>query len=142
MQAIASFNVINSPDDIVDKFMRREKNTTKAVPEMVKAGGDVLAKRQQEVAKRMFTKSGKRLTGDTANSIRRTNVKNDTAGKYVEVFPHGKNRKGERNATVGFVQQYGRSNMPANPFMTVANEQAAGDVQETMREVWGKHQND
>lgn len=137
---MASFNVINSADDVAKRFLRREKAAVKAVPEMVKAGGDVLAKAQQETARRMFTKSGKRLTGDTADSIKRTKVQGDDTEKYVEVFPQGKNRKGERNATVGFVQQYGRSNMPANPYMTVANEKAAGEVQDRMREVWRKGQ--
>lgn len=125
---------------IQEKLLRREAATTKAVPEMVKAGGDVIAKGQQEVVRGMFR--GKRSFGDLASSIRKTKVSSRGSSTYVDVFPHGKNRRGERNATVGFVQQYGRSNMPANPWMTEANAKYADDAQKAMLDVWRKNQNE
>lgn len=105
-----------------------------AIPKMLKAGGAVLVRAKQAEIRSTFTSS--RTTGDLANSIKCSSVKKKDDMQSVEVYPHGKNRRGERNATVGFVQQYGRSNMPARPWCTAAVEKAAPEVQEAMRRVW------
>ena len=123
-----------------EAFLRRSERATKAVPKMLKAGGAVLVKAEQEEIRRTFTSN--RVTGDLANSIKCTAVKKRGSGQCVEVYPHGKNRRGERNATVGFVHQYGRSNMPARPWFTAANEKAADDVVSEMRRVWEEKQNE
>lgn len=117
-----------------DKILKREAAATAAIPKMLKAGGAVLVKAQQEEIRRTFT--GDRSTGDLANSIKQTSVKKRGETQCVEVYPHGKNRRGQDNATVGFVHQYGRSNMPARPWFTSSNEKAAPDVQEAMRQAW------
>lgn len=127
-------------DEFQDKLMQRQKAATEAVPEMLKAGAAVLVKAQQEEVKRTFT--GKRSTGDLAASIKSTAVKEKQTEKFVEVYPHGKDRHGVSNATKGFVLQYGRSNMPARPWMTAANEKAADEVQGAMRNAWEGKQND
>lgn len=130
----------NGIEDIEAKFLRREQNTVRAVPKMVLAGGKVLEKAQQDEARQMF--NGDRSTGDLANSIKSdTSVKGDETKKYVNVYPRGKDRFGISNATKGFVQQYGRSNMPAKPWMTNANAKANDDVIAEMRKVWGEEQN-
>ena len=46
------------------------------------------------------------------------------------------------NAEKGFVLNYGRSNMPARPWFTAANEKAADDVVSEMRRVWEEKQNE
>ena len=123
-----------------EAFLRRSERATKAVPKMLKAGGAVLVKAEQEEIRRTFTSN--RVTGDLANSLKCTAVKKRGSGQCVEVYPHGKNRRGERNATVGFVHQYGRTNMPARPWFTAANEKAADDVVSEMRRVWEEKQNE
>ena len=123
-----------------EAFLRRSERAAKAVPKMLKAGGAVLVKAEQEEIRRTFTSN--RVTGDLANSIKCTAVKKRGSGQCVEVYPHGKNRRGERNATVGFVHQYGRTNMPARPWFTAANEKAADDVVSEMRRVWEEKQNE
>ena len=60
----------------------------------------------------------------------------------VEVYPDGKDRHGVRNATKGFVLQYGRKNMPARPWFTAANTKAADAVNAEMRRVWEAKQNE
>mgnify|MGYP003192521123 CR=1 FL=1 len=111
-----------------EAFLRRSERAAKAVPKMLKAGGAVLVKAEQEEIRRTFTSN--RVTGDLANSIKCTAVKKRGSGQCVEVYPHGKNRRGERNATVGFVHQYGRTNMPARPEVQAAMRQAWEDEQE------------
>lgn len=123
-----------------DKVLKREAATVEAIPKMLRAGGAVLVKAQQDEIRSTFKSD--RVTGDLANSIDCTDVKVTAEGQSVEVYPQGKNRRGERNATVGFVQQYGRSNMPARPWFTSSNEKAAADVQAAMRAEWEAGQND
>lgn len=136
---MAKFTV-DGIEGFADKVLQREAATMQAIPKMLKAGGEVLVKAQQEEIRSTF--NSKRASGDLAGSIKCTAVKTTAEGQSVEVFPHGKNRRGERNATVGFVHQYGRSNMPARPWLTSANEKAASDVQSAMREEWEAQQND
>lgn len=129
---------VNGIEGFEDKILKREAAATAAVPAMLKAGAAVLVDAQQAEIRSTF-QSG-RVTGDLASSIKATSVKKKDSTQYVEVYPQGTNRRGERNATVGFVHQYGRSNMPARPWFTSANEKAAGEVQEAMRQEWDKQQ--
>ena len=105
-------------------LMRQSERAARAVPKMLKAGAAVLVRVQQEEIRSTFR--GERATGDLANS--------------VEVYPHGTNRRGERNATVGFVHQYGRSNMPARPWFTRSNQKATPEVRDAMRKAWEEEQ--
>jgi len=47
---------------------------------------------------------------------------NSVDGHHADVFPTGKDPHGERYETIGAVQEYGRSNMPAQPWMRPAVE--------------------
>ena len=129
---------VSGIEGMQDRLLKREAAATKAVPKMLKAGGAVLVKAQQEEIRRTFT--GKRSTGDLASSIKQTSVKKKGETQCVEVYPHGNNRRGQPNATVVFVLQYGRSNMPARPWFTSSNEKAAPEVQEAMRQAWEEEQ--
>lgn len=131
---------VNGIEGLQDRLLRREAAATKAIPAMLKAGGAVLVKAQQAEIRSTFKSD--RTTGDLANSIKQTSVKKKGDTQYVEVYPQGTNRRGESNATVGFVHQYGRSNMPARPWFTSSNEKAAPEVQEAMRQEWEEQQND
>lgn len=121
-----------------DKILKREAAATAAVPAMLKAGAAVLVEAQQAEIRSTFKSD--RATGDLANSIKATPVKKKDSTQYVEVYPHGTNRRGERNATVGFVHQYGRSNMPARPWFTRSNQKATPEVRDAMRKAWEEEQ--
>lgn len=136
---MASFNTVGL-DDIQEAMLRQEKTVMEAVPEMLKAGGAVMQKAQQDEIKLTF--KGKRGTGDLARSIVVSKVKEKDGGQSVEIYPNGKDRHGVRNATKGFVLQYGRKNMPARPWFTAANTKAADDVTAEMRRVWREKQNE
>ena len=71
---------------------------------------------------------GRYSTGQTAMSVRRGKMKKGKDGaRMVYVYPQGTNDKGERNATVAFVNEYGvpRRGIPARPFIATANAAAA-----------------
>lgn len=104
----------------------------RAVPKMLKAGGQVLVKAQKEEIQRM----GLVDTGDMLNSVKATAPKEKDGVMCVEVYPAGKDRKGVDNAKKGFVLNYGTSKIRARPWHDVADKRAAGDVVDAMRQVW------
>ena len=124
---MAKFNVVGL-DDVQEAMLRQDAIVEEAVPEMLKAGGAVMQKAQQE--------------GALLASIKVSAVKEIDGGKRVEIYPNGKDKHGVRNAEKGFVLNYGRSNMPARPWFTAANEKAADDVVSEMRRVWEEKQNE
>lgn len=132
-------------EDVIEAFSRREQATVEAVPKMLKAGADVLVEAQRAEALAM----GLNETGGFVKSIKATAVKGNDTEKYVDVYPqgrakHGNDRKGDksnvRNATIGFVAEYGTSSQQARPYMTVANEKAHEKVIDAELEVWEREQ--
>lgn len=122
---MAKFNVVGL-DDVQEAMLRQDAIVEEAVPEMLKAGGAVMQKAQQEEIKTRF--NSRRSTGALLASIKVSAVKEIDGGKRVEIYPNGEDKHGVRNAEKGFVLNYGRSNMPARPWFTAANEKAADDV--------------
>ena len=67
--------------------------------------------------------------GETLRSIRRGKMKKGRDGsRTVYITPQGVNEKGERNAAVAFINEYGvpSRKIPPRPFIATANEKAAG----------------
>lgn len=128
-------------EDVIEAFSRREQAAVTAVPEMLKAGADILVKAQKEEAQAM----GLNETGGFINSIKATGIKGNDTEKHIDIYPqgrakHGNDRKGDKSnvryATIGFVAEYGTSRQAARPYMTVANDKAYEKVVEAQREIW------
>lgn len=128
---MAQFNTVGF-DDVEKALLRREKAAVEAVPEMLKAGANVLIRAQKAEIERMRIVD----TADMMKSVKATPVKGNDVEQYVEVYPHGKDRKGVRNAEKAFIAQYGKPNEPARPWLTSANEKCVDDVHDAMRAVW------
>lgn len=142
---MAEFNTVGL-EDVMQAFERREQTAVEAVPEMLKAGAEVLVQAQKEEAKAM----GLDKTGGFINSIKATPVKKKGAETYIEVYPqgrasHGNDAKGDKSnvryATIGYVAEYGTNSQEARPYQTAANEKAAEKVGEAEREVWERMTN-
>lgn len=134
---MANFTVVGL-EAIERQLLLQPERVDKIIPDMLNAGADVIVEAQQEEIERM----GLVDTGDMLKSIKKTPVKKSRdGGRYIVIAPQGKDRKGVSNATKGFVAQYGRSNMPARPWMTVANEKAAPAASAAMRKVWEEKNN-
>ena len=43
-----------------------------------------------------------------------------------------------RNATKGFIAEYGKKNVPARPWMSSANEKCSSKLHEAMRAKWSE----
>lgn len=119
-------------------LLRRERAAIEAVPEMLQAGAAVLIKAQQAEIEEMKIVD----FGDLKESIKATKIKGSDTEQYIEVFPHGKDRKGVSNATKAFIAQYGKSNEPAREWHTTSIEKSVGDVHEAMRKVWEAKQSE
>lgn len=142
---MAEFSTVGL-EDVIQAFERREQAAAEAVPEMLKAGAEVLVQAQKEEAKAM----GLNDTGGFINSIKATPVKQEGTETYIDVYPqgkakHGNDRKGDKSnvryATIGFVAEYGTSRKAARPYQTAANEKAREKVSAAEREVWERMTN-
>lgn len=137
---MAEFSTVGL-EDVIEAFSRREQATVTAVPEMLKAGADILVEAQKEEAQAM----GLNETGGFINSIKATAIKGNDTEKHIDIYPqgrakHGNDRKGDKSnvryATIGFVAEYGTSRQAARPYMTVANDKAHEKVVEAQRKIW------
>ncbi len=118
---MATFNVVGIDEAIKALDMAAEEMTRRA-PAAAKAGGEVAAKAMADTAP---VGSTGQLSGSIVVKGPYTSALD---GSYCDVFPDGVRKDGERNAEVGFVNEYGRSNMPARPWMRPAIERYADEI--------------
>ena len=146
---MASFNVVGL-EEVEKMFTRSGEAAERAVEPMLKAGAEVVAEAQRAEIRRM--RLSRRSTGTLAASIAISRVKISTQDleKFIHVYPqgdhpHGHPRKGKRglvsSAQVGFVLEYGRSNMKGRRWMSKANRKARNEVTEAKSKVWRAAQN-
>lgn len=109
-------------DQLIEQMKLEETRIERNGPAAVAAGAEVL-RQQLEAAAPV-------RTGGLAGSIRVGQVqKNSIDGIHADVYPDGKDPHGERYATIGSVLEYGRSNMPARPWLRPTAESAGAAVQ-------------
>lgn len=121
-------------DELIRGFEEHGRDMSERLPEAALAGAKAaVSEMEKRVPVRTGGLKGHIKTGDVQRSV--------ADGCYAEVFPSGtkKNgRKRERYETVGYVLEYGRSNMPARPWMRPAVEEGADAIGEAMAEVLTK----
>lgn len=130
---MARINTVNISRQ-VNLLEKKAKGNKNRVKKALEAAADIVA---METALSANTR-GLVATGDMAGSIRRGSVEMHSNSAKVDIWPQGENRRGVRNALVGFVQHYGRSygakKRPGQPFFDDAFEASAGIVQNMIRE--------
>lgn len=105
-----------------------------AVDAILNAQADVVVKEQ----KRLGKEYGVISSGDTIESIKKTTVKKTKTGRCIYVYPQGKDRDGNKNNEVAFVNNYGKRKQPARPFITDANENSETEQAEAAQEALGE----
>jgi len=111
------------------------------------AGAKVLVNAQKAALSRLST--GSRSDGELIASIGIGRVKKSKSGSgvHTDIFPQGTqshasemNSRGKkvRNANVGFMIEYGTSNMAARPWISEAEASAADAVNDAMAKEWEK----
>lgn len=93
------------------------------IEEMLLAEGEVIRKGQAEKARTML--QGPYYDGGVAGGASLGEVKKTEDGKRVYVTFNGK-QHGNRVAEIAFINEFGKKNQPARPFIQVANEENAG----------------
>lgn len=105
------------------------------VRDMLDAEAQVVEEAQVSTGMQM----GVYRTGETLRSIRRGKLKKDRDGiRTVSITFSGTNDKGERNAAVAFINEYGKRGQPARPFIATANAAAADSAVEEAEKVYNK----
>ena len=117
---MASFNV-QGIDELVEALEMEAERVDRNGPNAAMAGARVaIEAMEQTVPVR---------TGGLKGHIKAKGpMYNSVDGHHADVFPTGKDKHGERYETIGFVQEYGRSTMPAHPWMRPAVETKADAI--------------
>jgi hypothetical protein len=115
---ISMQNIANIPDSVIR--------------EMMEAQADVVMEAQKRTASTMLR--GPYYKGGVVGGIDKGNFKRlaDGAEHYV-VFKG--TQHGNRIAEIAFINEYGKKNQPARPFIKTANEQAAGEATEAAAKI-------
>lgn len=125
---MATFNAVGVEEAIQQMNLEAER-VHRLAPQAAQVGAEVAAKAIQRNAPRGET--GK-LSGSIVCKGPHTNVAD---GVYYDIHPDGIRDDGERNATVGYVHEFGRSNMPARPWMRTAVDASEGAITDAMADV-------
>lgn len=132
---------ISGFEDLEKLFLQEDKNAGIAVDRMLNVAADVYVKAQKEEIRRYF-ESSDRSTGDLGKSIKKSKVTRIAGSASIDVRPTGTDRNGVKNAEKGFVLNFGRSNMPAKPWIDTANEKCNEKAYEAMKKEWESLGND
>lgn len=128
---MGSFTV-NGIDALSDDLAALAALPDSVIEAILDAEADVILPAQRETARSM----GVYKSGMTAGSIKKGKVKKTATGKTLTVAPQGKNARGDRNAEVAFINEYGKEGQPARPFIRTANERAEPKAVEAGEKVY------
>ena len=123
---------VNGFDALSDDLAALAALPDSVIEAILNAEADVIVPAQQDTAKSM----GVYESGMTAGSIKKGKVKKTAAGKSITVSPQGTNARGDRNAEVAFINEYGKKGQPARPFIRTANERAESKAVEAGEKVY------
>lgn len=119
---------MNGMDELLRHIDDLSERAAKNGQRAVNAGG--------EMAKRFMQGTVPVNTGGLKNSLKVKPLPyNSVDGYTCDVYPDGKRADGERYAEIGFVNEYGRSNMAPNPWMRTAVEANGGQINEEIGRV-------
>lgn len=108
---------------------------------------DAMLDAEAEVVERAQKKKGEAYgvhrTGVTLASIKRGKKLKTKDGRAVNIAPQGKNARGNRNAEVAFLNEYGvpKRNIAPRPFIRDANEEAADEAVSAAEKVYDDYLN-
>ena len=124
----------------LEKFDGLVKGTDEACRKAVEAGGKALAERLKEAAP-VYTGNRRDIKpGALKKSVKAGKVEYNPADGYnTDVGPVGKDH-GEPLAKIGNILEYGRSNMPAQPWFNPTVSRATDEVTQAMQKAFEEAQ--
>lgn len=127
---------VNGMDALIDDLADLAKLPDSVIEGILNAEADVVERAQRKAGAKMW--KGPYETGDTAASIKKGKVKKTGLDRSITVAPRGKNKRGQRNAEVAFVNEYGKSSgrqAGGRPAIRTANEQSEKEMVEAGEKV-------
>lgn len=126
---------VNGLDGLLDDLQSIEELPDEVAEEMLDAEAAIVEEAQVYTGMKM----GVYRTGDTLRSITHGKMKRRRDGQRTKyVYPQGTNEKGERTATVAFINEFGapQRGIAARPFIRTANELSADEAVEAAADVY------
>jgi HK97 gp10 family phage protein len=108
--------------DMADIFDSLYNEIDEVAEDMLGAMGDVIALAQKRTASAML--HGKYYRGAVVASIQKSRVKRGKKGGKVMFVEFVGTQHGEDLSTIAYINEYGKTNQPARPFIATANAQA------------------
>lgn len=139
---MASFQV-----DGMDEFLSDLREALELPDDVAETMLEAEARVVVDAQRRSGLAMGVHRTGVTLDSITHGKTKRTKdGGRSMYLYPQGTNAKGERNAAVAFINEYGapQRGIAPRPFIRTANEQAADAAVEAAAQVhdrWLKAKN-
>lgn len=124
---------VHGLDKLIDSFEAFAELPDDVVDDMMQAAADVVVKAQSDKAKSML--QGPYYKGAVSAGVRKSKVFKTKGGHGVFINFEG-TQHGNRLAEIAFVNEYGKTNQPARPFIRMANEQSAEQATEAAAKVY------
>jgi HK97 gp10 family phage protein len=125
---------VSGLDDLIGDFGELAKLPDSVIDGILGAEADVIVEAQRTEAAKMWT--GPYATGRTAASIKKGKIKKSGTDRSISVSPQGKNARGNRNAEVAFINEYGKKGQPARPAIKTANAKKEKEAAEAGEKVY------
>ncbi|MHB1155051.1 MAG: HK97-gp10 family putative phage morphogenesis protein [Eubacteriales bacterium] len=133
---MAKFN-FSLPDDLLLKLSTLEEKTDEIVPEVLKAGGEIVLNAVKSKLTSVIgsgTKYPSRSTGELVDSLGMSDVRLDKNNSFNIKIGFAEPRSdGGSNAQIANVIEYGKSGQPAKPFLKPAKSSSKTAAIEAMR---------
>lgn len=113
--------------DLGDVFGDLAAGIDEVADDMLNAMGDVVAPAQKKTASTML--QGPFYKGGVAGAVTKSRVKRGANGRVMFIEFVG-TQHGESLSTIAYINEYGKTNQPARPFIMTANEQSEGEAVE------------
>lgn len=126
----------NGLDEYIFSLEELSQIPDSVIDEMLNAEAKVIKKGQEQTASSMLR--GKYYRGGVVSGIRIGKPKRTNGGRAVYVTFNG-TQHGNRIAEIAFVNEFGKKNQPARPFIREANEKNADAAVDAAAEVYDKH---
>ena len=132
---MASFHVTGLTD-LNELFANIGAASGEMIDEMLEVQADVLAEAEKRTADSML--QGPYNKGAVAGSIRKGKIHSVGGDKYIDILFTG-TQHGNRIAEIAYVNEYGKTNQPARPFIATAIEQSEDEAEERAADVIDKY---
>ncbi len=133
---IAQFK-FSLPEDFILKLSTLEEKTDEIVPEVLKAGGEVVLNAVKNKLTSVIgpgTKYPSKSTGELVGSLGMSDVRLDKNNNFnIKIGFAEPRRNGSSNAQIANVIEYGKSGQPAKPFLKPAKSSSKTAAIEAMR---------